>query len=151
MSRPEPEPGRVHVSDGEAVRFAPASFAQRQFWLLDRLTGGHPVYNAPRRYHLTGPLDVPALERALEEIARRHEALRTRLPERNGEPIQEVLPASSLRVPVVDLTARGEDTRDRLAAFERAESRRAFDLAAKPPWRATLARLAPTEHVLFLT
>jgi amino acid adenylation domain-containing protein len=151
MSRPEPEPGRAHVSDGEAVRFAPASFAQRQFWLLDRLTGGHPVYNAPRRYHLTGPLDVPALERALEEIARRHETLRTRLPERNGEPIQEILPAPSLRIPVVDLTARGEDIRDRLAAFERAESRRAFHLATEPPWRATLARLAPTEHVLLLT
>ena len=72
MSRPEPEPGRAHVSDGEAVRFAPASFAQRQFWLLDRLTGGHPVYNAPRRYHLTGPLDVPALERAECDVAPRH-------------------------------------------------------------------------------
>jgi amino acid adenylation domain-containing protein len=151
MNRPETDHVTAHVLDGEAVRFAPASFAQRQFWLLDRLTGGHPVYNAARRYHLTGPLDVPALERALEEIARRHETLRTRLPEHEGEPIQEILPASSLHIPVVDLTAQGEATRDRLAAFERAESRRAFDLATGPPWRATLARLGPTEHVFLLT
>ncbi|HET6361214.1 MAG TPA: amino acid adenylation domain-containing protein [Gemmatimonadota bacterium] len=143
--------GGAQALDSEVVRLAPASYAQRQFWLLDRLTGGHPVYNAARRYHLTGPLNVPALERALAEITRRHEILRTRLPEREGEPIQEILPASSLQIPVQDLTGHGEAVDGRLAAFERAESRRAFDLATGPTWRAALARLGPTEHVLLLT
>lgn len=129
----------------------PASYAQRQFWLLDRLTGGHPVYHASKRYRLTGPLDVPALERTLEEIVRRHEVLRTRIPEQDGEPVQEILPPRPLRLPVVDLDDPTDVREEQLVSLERQEACRPFDLAAGPTWRAALARLGPEEHVLFLT
>ena len=141
----------LRVEGAGAVR-APASYAQRQFWLLDRLTGGHPVYHAPKGYHLRGPLDVPALERVLGEIARRHAVLRTRLPERDGALVQEILPPRPFRLRVADLASETEAGRERgLAAIERQEVRGLFDLDAGPTWRAALARLGPEEHVLFLT
>jgi amino acid adenylation domain-containing protein len=125
--------------------------AQRHFWLLDRITGGHPVYTMPRRYRIRGTIDAVCLERALGEVARRHEILRTRLPERGNGPVQEVLRSHPFRLPIVDLSAGTEAERpDRLQALEAEASRRPFDLAERPAWRAVLARLGTEDHVLVL-
>ena len=55
----------------------PLSFAQQRLWLLDRLEPGSPVYNLPHPYLIGGALDPACLERALGEVVRRHEVLRT--------------------------------------------------------------------------
>ncbi|HEX6199405.1 MAG TPA: condensation domain-containing protein, partial [Thermoanaerobaculia bacterium] len=54
-----------------------ASFAQQRLWLLDRLQPGAASYNMPFAYRLRGALDRKALARALGELSRRHEPLRT--------------------------------------------------------------------------
>ncbi|HET9333712.1 MAG TPA: condensation domain-containing protein, partial [Gemmatimonadota bacterium] len=132
-------------------RVAPVSQAQRHFWLLDQITGGHPVYNVPRRYRIRGPVDGACLERALGEVARRHEILRTRFPQRGNGPVQEVLPSHPFRLQIVDLSGRTEAERaERLLALEAEAARRPFDLAEGPAWRATLARLSTEDHVLLL-
>ena len=55
----------------------PASFAEQRLWFLDRLDPGNGAYNLPLAKRLRGPLDVAAMERALGELAARHESLRT--------------------------------------------------------------------------
>ncbi|HYH82190.1 MAG TPA: amino acid adenylation domain-containing protein, partial [Longimicrobium sp.] len=55
----------------------PASFAQARIWFADRLEPGLAAYNITQAVRLDGPLDAAVLERALREIVRRHEALRT--------------------------------------------------------------------------
>ncbi len=69
-------------------RHLPLSFAQQRLWLLDRLDPGSPLYNVPRALRLAGILNVDALERALTEIVRRHEALRTTFPIIDEQPVQ---------------------------------------------------------------
>src|SRR5687768_9838191 len=66
----------------------PLSFAQERLWFIDRLEPGGAVYNIPMAWRLGGVLDQAALERALGEIVRRHEALRTIFAEADGWPVQ---------------------------------------------------------------
>ncbi|HST59408.1 MAG TPA: condensation domain-containing protein, partial [Longimicrobium sp.] len=62
---------RVH---GDHV---PLSFAQERLYFLDRLQPGTATYNMTTVLRLPGALDAAVLERALGEVVRRHEALRT--------------------------------------------------------------------------
>jgi hypothetical protein len=71
---------------------APLSFAQERLWFLDRFDPGSTVYDIPVVYRFAGELSVPLLSRALREIVRRHESLRTVYREVDGTPLQRVVP-----------------------------------------------------------
>src|SRR5687767_12749916 len=71
---------------------APLSFAQERLWFLDRLEPGSAFYNVPNAVRLHGALDEAALERALGEIVRRHESLRTTFAEADGSAVQVIAP-----------------------------------------------------------
>ena len=123
----------------------PLSYPQRRLWFLDRLEPGLPIYNVPLFYRMTGPLDVPALERSLNELVRRHEVLRTVFQVADGEPVQVILAASEIVLPVIEVEGAGEAER-RL----REEARRPFDLQHGPLVRPLLLRLGPEDHYLLL-
>ena len=130
----------------------PASFAQQRLWFLDRLEPGSPLYNIPTAVRLAGDLDVAALGRALSEVVRRHEVLRTTFADDGGVPRPVIGPAVDVPLPVVDLSALPAEVREaealRLVAEE---SARSFDLARGPLLRAMLIRLAPEEHLAVVT
>ncbi|MEU6073735.1 amino acid adenylation domain-containing protein [Micromonospora sp. NPDC047074] len=130
----------------------PVAFAQRQLWFLDQLSPGNPFYNNPVAFDVVGALDVAALTRALTEVVRRHEALRTVFTLIDEEPHQVVRPAGPVALPVTDLTALPRPDRARRAdEAAEAEARAPFDLAAGPLLRSALLRLAPDEHRWLLT
>jgi amino acid adenylation domain-containing protein len=136
----------------ERTRPLPLSFAQERLWFIDRLDPGSAVYNIPVAWRLGGALDEDALERALGEIVRRHEALRTAFAEVDGSPVQVIAPFAGFALPVEDLSGLGES--DREAALRRRageEARRAFDLAAGPLFRAALLRAGEQDHVLLIS
>ncbi len=119
----------------------PLAVAQHRLWFLDQVDSA-TAYSVPLVLRLTGTLDVTALSAALTEIVRRHEALRTVLPAPDDEPVQVVLPAAPVELPVVDVPG------SRLSEELRADLSRPFDLAAGPLFRATLFRVAAEDHVL---
>src|SRR2546429_4909887 len=80
------------------------SFAQEQLWFLDQLAPGSPVYHIVDVVRLEGRYAAAALRRALQEVVRRHEVLRTAFTQRNGHP----LPIGEPTVGLGPAGARGE-------------------------------------------
>src|SRR5690606_12429306 len=97
-------------------------------------------------------ISVPLLHQALNQIVRRHEALRTTFAERDGRPVQVIAPSLEIPLPVVDLRrmppAEREAEAQRLAMEE---ARRPFDLARGPLIRARMVTLDREDHRLLLT
>jgi condensation domain-containing protein len=83
---------------------APLSFAQERLWFLEQLEPDATAYNRPAGLRLTGILDVQALKQSLNEIVRRHEALRTAFVVSDDSPVQIIGPPRPLEVPLIDLT-----------------------------------------------
>ena len=74
----------------------PLSFAQQRLWFLDRLLPNKATYNIPALWRLRGQLDALALERSLNAVVARHEALRTRFVLGSDEPVQVIEPPSTV-------------------------------------------------------
>ncbi len=120
----------------------PLSGAQQRLWFLHHLEGPSATYNVPLVMRLEGHLDVDALRRALSDVVARHEALRTRFPQRDGVPYQDILPPEEVDLPVREVTGLDEALTGLV--------RRPFDLEEHAPMRAELLRLGAREHVFAL-
>jgi amino acid adenylation domain-containing protein len=141
------------IPPADRTRPVPLSWSQQRLWFLDRLDpAAGAAYHMPAGLRLLGRLDADALRAALARVVERHEILRTRFVEIDGDPAQVVEPGAGLALAVHDLSGlHGNEQRaavDRLA-FDNAMS--PFDLARDPLLRAALLRLADEEHVLLLT
>lgn len=127
------------------------SFAQERLWFLEQLEPNSPVHNIPTVFRLTGSLDVAALEQSLNEIVRRHEALRSSFATRKGQPTQVTAPVLSLTLPGLDLRELPEaEQRAKTLHLIAEEVRRAFDLSRGPLMRLILIRLTEDEYLLLL-
>jgi amino acid adenylation domain-containing protein len=129
-----------------------ASFGQQRLWFIERLMPGSAMHNQTIAYRLLGQLSIPALERALGEIVRRHEILRTTLRWSDGALIQHIHPASAFAIAVEDLQSLAPTERTSRVERETAlEARTPFDLDRPPLLRAKLFRLTHAEYRLELT
>ncbi|HEY8100164.1 MAG TPA: condensation domain-containing protein, partial [Burkholderiaceae bacterium] len=134
--------------DGAAYE---VSFAQQRLWFLDQLASGSAFYNMPTAVRLNGFLDESALTRALNEIVRRHEILRSTFTAVDGKPVAVIAPSLTLQLPVADLTDLPRGERNAKAQWLLQQDAQApFNLTAGPLIRAGLIRLDSTEHIVFL-
>ncbi|HEU5108780.1 MAG TPA: amino acid adenylation domain-containing protein, partial [Micromonosporaceae bacterium] len=135
---PAPRTGRI-----------PLSYAQQRLWFLDRAFPETATYNNMVALRIRGPLNVDALTRALSRIEERHEVLRTRFPDEDGQPFQQIDPPSPVRLRVVDVSAEPAAEREHAArAVFGGEQLRPFDLANGPLVRYLLIRLDADEVIL---
>ncbi|MFV2084571.1 MupA/Atu3671 family FMN-dependent luciferase-like monooxygenase [Micromonospora sp. LOL_021] len=130
-------------------RTGPTSRGQARMWFLERLHPGQGTYNEAVTVRLDGPLDVPALRAALDQLVARHGGLRTVFRERDGEPVQVVLGRGTVELTVEEHAGRDEDDTVRQILAE--ESRRVFDLAQGPLLVTRLLRWSAERHVLVLS
>ncbi|WP_225728603.1 non-ribosomal peptide synthase/polyketide synthase [Nocardia sp. JCM 34519.1] len=124
----------------------PVSFAQRRLWFIHWMEGPSATYNMPVTARLTGALDAAALAAALGDVVARHESLRTVFREVDGAPVQRVLDAEDIAVPV---SVTGVDAAE-LDAAVTAAVRYRFDLSSEIPIRASVFRYSTDECVLVL-
>ncbi|RYE39481.1 MAG: hypothetical protein EOP24_44125, partial [Hyphomicrobiales bacterium] len=144
----EEEFGLVPVAREPAM---PVSLGQRGLWFLDQLDRhGATAYHIPRRVRLRGKLNLHALERALDRIVARHEALRTHFEVVDGELVQVIRPQMKFSLQVHDLSASNNpEEQARLQAQQ--EAAQPFDLGNGPLVRGQLLKLGAHEHILLAT
>src|SRR5579863_6273083 len=86
----------------------PLSLTQEGLWFFEQASPGTPAYNVAEAWWLDGPLDVPRLQRGLDELVRRHESLRTAIGSKDGKPCQIVFPPKPFPLSVIDLQSHGD-------------------------------------------
>src|SRR5690606_12809507 len=80
--------GAPPLAPGGFAGDPPGSLARARLWCLAQLAPGNLFYNIPLAVRLSGPPDVDALRRSVQESVRRHEALRRTFRAEKGEPVQ---------------------------------------------------------------
>jgi amino acid adenylation domain-containing protein/non-ribosomal peptide synthase protein (TIGR01720 family) len=129
----------------------PLSYAQRRIWFLEQFEPGTAQHNMPVVLAVDGVLDHDALQRALDTLVVRHEALRTSLVRRDDEPRQLIGAPYRVAITHADLTDEDTAQQDAVAHEVIADDvRRGFDLETGPLWRITLIALAPDRSLLLL-
>ena len=127
------------------------SFAQERLWFLAQMDDDSPFYNIAGVVRLQGKLNIAVLEQALNEVIRRHEALRTSflMTELPQQYIIEHSPVSLLTVDLLDLSKALQQKA--VAEISHQEAHRVFDLKHTPLLRATLLKLNQHQHTLLMT
>ncbi|MGA8763738.1 MAG: amino acid adenylation domain-containing protein, partial [Candidatus Sulfotelmatobacter sp.] len=132
-------------------KFVPLSSSQQQMWYVCQFQSGTIAYNQPVAWHLSGCLDIKALEKSLNAIIPRHEALRTTFPWVEGHPAQCVHQSLPLTLKIVDLRVFPEAERGaRAQKIILEESRYPFDLTSESLLRASLLQTADQDYVFIV-
>ncbi|HKX28230.1 MAG TPA: amino acid adenylation domain-containing protein, partial [Blastocatellia bacterium] len=140
------------IGRADRSRGLPLSFEQQRLWFIDRLNSDQAVYLCPSVLRLEGRLDLEVLERAINEILRRHEVLRMRIASRGGLPEQVIEEWTPRPLELADLTDLAPDEREAaLRKMTRDESETGFDLSRGPLVRVKVVKLEPELHVMFFT
>ncbi|MGJ7564546.1 amino acid adenylation domain-containing protein [Variovorax sp. GB1R11] len=138
------------LSAEQRLRPLPLSHAQQRQWFLWKLAPHSTAYHMSGALRLSGTLDAAAMHAAFEDLAARHESLRTVfLAGADGEAGQLVSPSWAPLLKFVDLRhlaleereARADEEVQRLHATP-------FDLTQGPLVRVALLRLSDAVHLL---
>ncbi|MEH2337085.1 amino acid adenylation domain-containing protein [Nostoc sp.] len=129
-------------------RELPLSFAQQRIWFLSQLDKESPFYNESFQLRIIGKLSITALEQSINEIIRRHEALRTTFAVVEGISFQAIAPTFTINIPVVNLQGLPKASVQQIVT---SLVRKPFDLSSVPLLRVTLLRQEVESHLLILT
>jgi aspartate racemase len=149
--------GASHASRADRIQRTglhvdvPLACAQESMWFLQQRGEASSAYNSRAAHRLRGPLDVGALQRSLDAVLERHEALRASFALTDGSPRQTIARPRSVPITRVDLSLVDQNDRERCVADAvRREARRVFDLESGCLLRAALLRLADEDHLLLI-
>src|SRR5581483_3284457 len=112
---------------------------------ISRREPGATAYHEASALRLEGPLDIAALQRALDTIVERHAVLRTRIVLDGASPVQIAGAPRPVEMPIIELGgASPEDVQRTIAEIRN----RPFRLDGDLMLRAALLRCGPAEHIL---
>lgn len=127
----------------------PLSLEQQRLWFFHQLEPQSALYTMPIASRLRGSLHPQALQRAMDMVVARHEALRTRFV--GQEPSQTIDAPSA--VPMLSMDLRELPAAEREAEAKQlleAEAKRPFDLRHDLMIRGALVRMDEQEWVFLV-
>ncbi len=132
----------------------PLSNSQERFWFLEQLNIGTPLYNNPVHslIEITEELDPIAMEKALAELVRRHEILRTSFHLSQGTLYQKVHKSIPVNLDYEDISALSDENRN--VYMEEAALREVsknFQLDKAPLWRMRILKIASNKQLFLFT
>jgi len=99
---------------------------------------------------LMGTLNVTLLQRSIEIVIRRHEALRTRIVMKGGCPYQQIEPVAGYVLRTIDLSDQPPDARSDVSHLVQEFIETPVDLVTGPLFEAMVWRLSDDDHILVL-
>ncbi|MGU9810219.1 non-ribosomal peptide synthetase [Pseudomonas sp. LF052] len=130
----------------------PQSLAQNRLWITWQLDPQSSAYTIPGALRLRGELDEGAVRASFQHLIERHEALRTRFYERDGQAFQRVQASAEFDLQIIDLSDLPDAEREaRAQQIREDEARTQFDLEKGPLLWVTLVRLGDEDHQLLVT
>lgn len=138
-------------SSAEAGLSVPATPVQQGIWLAEQLAAPRLLYLSSLLLHLSGPLDLRALQQACRALLQRHPVLRSRLchdvaTRRLHLCLRSAALPADAAVPALHIC-----NEDELAAQVTAAVEAPLQLEQGPLCRMQLFRLAPQQHALLLS
>ncbi|RJL11895.1 non-ribosomal peptide synthetase [Paracoccus siganidrum] len=133
--------------DPAASAAYPLTEAQEGLWYAQALDPANPILNTGQYLDLRGPLDLPALRKALARTIAESEALHLRFHSGPDGP-RQWLSSEGIAPRIVDLKTHPAPESEALAQMQ-ADSRRALDLTADPLAAFTLFILSPERQLLY--
>ncbi|RKH92920.1 amino acid adenylation domain-containing protein, partial [Corallococcus praedator] len=130
-------------------RALPLSYAQERLYRFFLRAPTSSAYNIPYGHRLRGPLDVEALRGALQSLLERHESMRVRFSEEDGQLVQRVVPAGDFPWRFEDLSEQ-PDAEEAAWRYVHADAATPFDLKKAPLVRASLLRVKSDEHLFLI-
>ena len=148
-----PSIGQIGLGTGiDAEDSLPCSLAQQRFWFLEQFDPGNPGLNVAVRWQMRGAVTDAAVEFAFQKLLERHEIMRTRFVEYDGEARQIISSEAIAKITRVDLSRLTVEQRAaEQEAISLREAQRTFDLTSAPPVRLAMLRIDETTVVILLT
>lgn len=130
----------------------PCTETQLRFWVLDQMQPGNPALNVSVRWEIRGSFKASTIEAAFRKIIQRHEILRTRFVERQGEPYQQVLDTVDFKLSVIDLRGMPAEQREqRILSIGDETASAPFDLSRDGLLRVALLMVENNRAFLLIT
>jgi tyrocidine synthetase III len=128
------------------------SHAQQRLWILTQLSEASVAYHISNAIMIKGKFDVSVFHKAILQLIKRHEILRTGFAEIADIPYQKVLQREEIdfKTNYEDLS-KYKDKKERAKELLNQESVRPFDFTKAPLMRALVVKLEDNEYILLLT
>jgi thioesterase domain-containing protein len=130
----------------------PTSVTQKRCWVMEQIQPGNKGLNLAIRWELRGAVTGDIIEAAFQKIVDRHEILRTRFVEQDGDPVQEVVDHVDFRLDRFDIRNVPEaDQEDRIRAIALDHAAEPFDLGQPCLLRVAMVQFRPDRAALLIS
>lgn len=134
---------KVSTIERQTISALPLSYAQQRQWELQQSSGNSAENHISSTIKIAFEFNADAAERAFSEIIARHEVLRTRYHEREGELVQLISPAVNFQLKRVDLSRWSEAEKQvKLSTLQKTQHFEAFVLSRDLMLRACYVQLS---------
>ncbi|HEX2925216.1 MAG TPA: amino acid adenylation domain-containing protein, partial [Ruminiclostridium sp.] len=131
---------------------APLSYSQQRLWFLDKMEKGNLAYSIPTAVRIKGDLNLQVLEKCFEEVIRRHDILRARFKDENGQAVQNISNAINFKLEISDLRNIPEEQKQhKFNQLVQEDIQKPFDIERDSLIRVIVAVLGEKEFSLIMS